>query len=62
MVYDLIRVALLLEVAGLLWIQSVNDLRYDITLDGILGARAHIRILQGAPRDIPALPTLRTWM
>jgi hypothetical protein len=34
-VFDLIRIALILEVAGASWIQPVNDLVYDITFDVI---------------------------
>ncbi len=37
MVVDLIREALLLEVAGLFWFQPVNDLVYDIALYDIIG-------------------------
>ena len=37
MVVDLIRETLLLEVAGLFWLQLVNDLVYDIALDDIIG-------------------------
>jgi hypothetical protein len=35
-VVDLIREALVLEVAGLFWIQPVNDLVLDIAFDNII--------------------------
>ncbi len=37
MVVDLIRIALILEVAGSSWIQPVNVLVYDIPFDDVLG-------------------------
>ena len=49
MVVDLIREALLLEVAGLFWFQPVNDLVYDIALYGIIGVlEKNLRALRRA--------------
>ena len=36
-VVNLIRIALILEAAGVFWIQPVNDLVYDIAFDDVIG-------------------------